>query len=413
MVYKIRIRKHHLAMVLVMTFYFFNISHAFAQWVQTTGVIGGNVNALMVKDPKIFAGTDTGGVFVSNDNGLNWSASNTGLDNHNIKAFCVKNNVLISGIGNGLSTGSIYLSNNNGGTWAPTSVINHEFLFCLANYNSDILAGTWYGVTKSSDAGSTWTGLPTTGLPSNATVTALACNLTTIYAGVLISSVGGSGVFASLNNGNSWVPKNNGLTNTEILSLAISPTRIFTGTNGGGVFVSSDNGSNWNAANTGLANLKINTLVIRGSKIFAGTDGGIYMSGDNGATWTNISTGLPANSKIFSITYKDPFMLVGTDVAVWRRPLADFTGLNDISYKDFNVTVSPNPNHGVFEIKMQNNIADAEISVTDALGRIVYDDRIRKDMTSLKLDLGACSKGIYSINIRTKEKIVCRKLCIQ
>ena len=62
------------------------------------------------------------------------------------------------------------------------------------------------------------------------------------YAGTF-----GGGVFKSTDFDNpSWVASNNGLTNPNILELAIDPgdnTRIYAGTDGGGVFRSENSGS--------------------------------------------------------------------------------------------------------------------------------------------------------------------------
>ncbi|MCH8325796.1 MAG: regulator, partial [Bacteroidetes bacterium] len=50
------------------------------QWVQTNGPFGGKINSLVVSGTNIFAGT-CGGVFLSSDNGANWTAVNNGLTN--------------------------------------------------------------------------------------------------------------------------------------------------------------------------------------------------------------------------------------------------------------------------------------------------------------------------------------------
>jgi hypothetical protein len=80
----------------------------------------------------------------------------------------------------------------------------------------------------------------------------------------------------------------NGLTNTNVYSLAISGLNIFAGT-GDGVFLSSDRGTSWSAANSGMTNAHIYSLVFSGTNLFAGTDSGkVYRSTNNGATWTSV-----------------------------------------------------------------------------------------------------------------------------
>ena len=43
-----------------------------AQWVQTNGPYGGNINCFVESKINLFAGTD-GGVFLSTNNGTSWS----------------------------------------------------------------------------------------------------------------------------------------------------------------------------------------------------------------------------------------------------------------------------------------------------------------------------------------------------
>ena len=67
-----------------------------------------------------------------------------------------------------------------------------------------------------------------------------------------------------------------GLTNSYVLSLAVSGTNLFAGT-GGGVFVSTNSGTSWTQASSGLINTEIYSLTISGTNLFAGTySSGVY-----------------------------------------------------------------------------------------------------------------------------------------
>ncbi len=44
------------------------------------------------------------------------------------------------------------------------------------------------------------------------------------------------GVFLSTNSGTSWTADNNGLTDSDVVSLTVSGGNIFAGTSGGGIF---------------------------------------------------------------------------------------------------------------------------------------------------------------------------------
>ena len=195
-----------------------------AQWQQTNGPYGGNINCIASDGTNIFAGTNGQGVFLSSNNGSSWTAVNNGLPG-----------------------------------WSP--------VYSFAISGTNIFAGIYGGVFLSSNNGSSWTAV-NNGLTNN-TVSSLAISGTNIFAGTY-----GDGVFLSSNNGSSWTAVNNGLpANTDVYSFAISGTNIFAGTNVG-VFLSSNNGTSWTAVNNGLTNTIVLSLAISGSNIFAGTDGG-------------------------------------------------------------------------------------------------------------------------------------------
>jgi hypothetical protein len=101
-------------------------------------------------------------------------------------------------------------------------------------------------------------------------VTALTVSGNKLFAGTY------GGVYRSSNNGSSWERVNTGLTFTKIWSLTLSGSRLFAGTNGGGVYRSSNNGSSWEQVYTGLTNTIVTALTVSGCKIFVGTDGGVY-----------------------------------------------------------------------------------------------------------------------------------------
>ncbi len=100
-----------------------------------------------------------------------------------------------------------------------------------------------------------------------------------------------------------WVLQPNEPANTEIESLAVIGTNLFTG-GAGGVFRSTDSGASWIATNNGLAytingfsSSDVQVLEVIGANspspmLFAGTGGGVFRSTDNGANWTAMNNGL-------------------------------------------------------------------------------------------------------------------------
>jgi hypothetical protein len=156
-----------------------------AQWVQTLGPLGIDVNALAVSGTNLFAGTygTSGGVFLSTNYGATWTAVNTGLTSTRVLSLAVLDTNLFAG-----THGSVFLSINNGTSWTRVN----------------------------------------TGL-TNTNLYALAVSGTNLFAGTLW----GGGVFLSTNNGTSWTEVNAGLTSTSVYALAVSGTNLFAGTVGG------------------------------------------------------------------------------------------------------------------------------------------------------------------------------------
>ena len=85
-----------------------------AQWsLIASGITNPTVSALAISSgTNVFAGTNGGGVFFSNNNGANWSAANTGLTNLSVLSFAVSGTTVFAGT-NG---GGVFSSANNGGT---------------------------------------------------------------------------------------------------------------------------------------------------------------------------------------------------------------------------------------------------------------------------------------------------------
>jgi hypothetical protein len=68
-------------------------------WIQT-GLNNVVVYSLAVYGNSVFAGTSDSGVYISNDNGINWTRRNEGLYNPpTINSFCILNNYIFAGTG--------------------------------------------------------------------------------------------------------------------------------------------------------------------------------------------------------------------------------------------------------------------------------------------------------------------------
>lgn len=134
-----------------------------------------------------------------------------------------------------------------------------------------------------------------------------------IYAGAL------SGVFKSINGGETWTTINNGLNipwSNDNNHLAIDPTNtdiIYTAIDDG-VFKSTNGGGNWTAVNNGLFLCQMLSLAIdpiTPATIYVGTCGGVYKSINGGGNWVPINNGLSSTTiaKDLTIDPKTPSTL--------------------------------------------------------------------------------------------------------
>jgi ligand-binding sensor domain-containing protein len=245
----------------------------------TSGMTKTDVRSLAVLNggTKIYAGTAGGGVYLSGDNGSSWTAANAGLTNANVYALAVLGTNLYAGT----YGGGVFLSTDYGLTWSPVNNgLSNLYINALAVSGTDLFVGTdGGGIFRSTNSGATWSGT-SNGL-LNTQVNTIA-----VYGSYLYAGTYGGGVFLSTNNGAGWSGLGTNLTNNNVLSLAVSGSYLYAGTNGGGVYRSPINGQNWTIVNNGLANTHVNALAISQTTLYAGTlGGGVFSSSDDGASW--------------------------------------------------------------------------------------------------------------------------------
>ena len=102
----------------------------------------------------------------------------------------------------------------------------------------------------------------------------------TLYAGTMAD-----GLYASTDDGNNWIPLNNGIETYEVTSIVSNAGFLFASTSGYGVYRSSDDGQTWLAPSNGNT-LGVTSMVVDDTYLFAATIGdGVQRSSDNGVTW--------------------------------------------------------------------------------------------------------------------------------
>ncbi|HEY5123329.1 MAG TPA: T9SS type A sorting domain-containing protein [Ignavibacteria bacterium] len=336
---------------------------ATAQWVQYSGSFGGPVNAFAHLGANIFAGTDVTGVFISSNNGENWTQ--TSLNNKYVRSFAVDGNN-INNIFAGTEPDGVYLSTDNGTTWNQTA-LNSGAVYAIAVLGSNIFAGNGNsGIYLSTNNGANWS---QTSL-NNVLVYSLATLGNNIFAATY------TGVYISTNNGTSWT--NTGLNTQFARSLAVSGTDIFAGTAGYGVYLSTNDGTNW--TQTALTTNSVLSLRAIGNNIFAGTGGtnGVYFSSNKGTSWIQKNQGFNVVPSVYALLLANDNIYAGTfENSVWRRSYSEIIiGIQNISSEipaAFSLSQNyPNPFNPSTTIRyaVPRN-GNVRLIIFDALGREV------------------------------------------
>jgi photosystem II stability/assembly factor-like uncharacterized protein len=299
----------NLVVIILLQFLFLYNDVLQAQWVQTNGA-GGYVKCFAINGINIFAGIEGGGVYLSTNNGTNWTQVNNGLTYGNVISLAISDTDIFAGTNDG-----VFLSTNNGTDWTHINGLSGIDIYSLAVSGNYLYAGGYQQIFLSTNNGTNWTQVFSGS--GGGQVSSIVISGKSVFKGSLPG-----GVAVSTDNGQNWTPLNNGFDagGLNIFSIAVMGTEIFAGT-ADGIYLSKDNGLNWVIQS--VSNPVFSIAVI-GNNVFAGTNLiGIYLSTNNGVNWVQENNGL-TNLHIQSLAICGGNIFAGTNAGVWKRPLSDF-----------------------------------------------------------------------------------------
>lgn len=403
------------------------ISDTISQWVLVgNGLANTTFTSLTANTNTIFAGAMNSRVYLTTNNGANWTESLV-ISSYVYSLASSGNNIFAGG-----DISGVYYSSNNGTSWSPTSLpgltvnslaVNSNFVFAGASQNN--------GVYRSSNNGTNWTQT----LLNNRSVNALTVKGDTVFAGTAFY-----GVYLSIDNGSTW--SQTSLNNLHIQSLAVNGNNVFAGTSGNGIYLSTNNGTNW--TQIGLNNQSVWAFAFYENTIFAGSyTTGVYVSHDNGATWIPKSEGLPGGLNIRALRILDNYIFTTPQSRVYRRPIGELTGFQPVSNEipvQFMLSQNyPNPFNPVTNIKFSIPLlsttplgrgVSAEgrqlvtpgregvfvtLNIYDALGRKI-ETLVNSELSpgTYKVEWNAAnfSTGVYFYNIKTNSFTETRKMIL-
>jgi len=337
-------------------------------------------------DNKVYSAND-GGLYVSSDNGNNWTDISDGLQISQFYRFGVSQTVQDLVIGGTQDNGTFLKNNLN---WS--AVIGGDGMECIIDYtDANIMYGSvYYGdIRKSTNGGNSFSSIA----PSNngAWVTPYMLdrnNPQIIYIGyeeLYKSDDGGSSwniitnnetnggkidqlqvsksnpdiiyfsdnanIFKTIDGGLSWNNISGNLPNKTITSIAINPTNedrlwlTFSGyTNNEKVYFSNDGGNNWNNISGTLPNVPANCIILNEfdtlETLYLGTDLGVFTKDSTINDWNNYNCGSLPNVIVneLEIQYSSNKLLAATfgrglwsiDLLITSPPIANFTVTDSI-----------------------------------------------------------------------------------
>jgi hypothetical protein len=267
------------------------------------GLPSNSIQSIAADAAALYAGLLNVGVYRSVDGGATWAAANAGAQ-ATIGSLAVDPHT--SRIYAGFDLG-VYVSTSNGTAWAKSStgLANSvvQSLVVDAQTPTTLYAGTGSsGVWKSIDGGATWTASSDGITTSNGglDVRALAIDpssTATLYAGT------GAGMYKSVNGGAKWTSVDHGTLIRNISGIVISGSVIRVSTFFTGVFVSMNGGDTWATENQGLpaSPLSVRSMASDGASVLAATVApGTYGHDLSSTTWQGVGS-LPADAVLGAI----------------------------------------------------------------------------------------------------------------
>jgi len=184
----------------------------------------------------------------------------------------------------------VYRTQDGGQVWERRGFDGHAMALAAApGDNLTLYAATWgLGVLKSVNGGDTW--VPkNNGLSGHLWLYALALDASG-ESHVLYAGSGDAGVYKSMDGAETWQPVNNNLADLNIRSLAVvpqaAPPAVYAGTLMQGLFKSTNGGASWQAV--GPVNGRIRAIAVdprAANTLFIGTDDGVFRTTDGGTSW--------------------------------------------------------------------------------------------------------------------------------
>ena len=182
---------------------------------------------------------------------------------------------------------------SNDNDWVPTNGPYGGHVYSLyATPEGVLFAGiSGAGIFRSTNLGDSWTPV-NTGLPFELGEGYLSASVFAQKGGTLYA--GSGGLYASTDGGDTWDHVPTLQTRVSVSGILIISDRIYISTYEDGVWYSDDDGDSWIPMNDGLANMSIREFSRIGTTLVAGTENGAFRKKADEDSWTSINAGFVA-----------------------------------------------------------------------------------------------------------------------
>ena len=270
----------------------------------------------MVFDPSdprtLYLATEYAGLLKSTDSGESFRPINAGFANHRLSQITSDGKRLYASSTYEGLYGGVFVSNDGGLEWSLRA--NEEGLsgrnlhsLTASPESTAIFGASEDAILKSADGGKTWSALPAPRLPLKKGELAAKAARNRIHAlravamdKLVLFAATDQGLFRSSNLGLAWEQvKAAGLTGIPVLALdaPANGASVLAARTGSALLISVDEGRTWQPATLPDNSYYLYDLALPASRdmaILAATSRGLLRSTDHGAHWELVTKGVPA-----------------------------------------------------------------------------------------------------------------------
>ena len=233
-------------------------------------------------DDQIFLNTNNS-LWRSSDNGDTWTQLETGVAGNRFNALAISPDGELFGSS---YNKKILRSSDNGDTWTELATLAGDISSIAFDGDNTVYAiSSFSGLFKSEDNGDTWTEL--SAIPG----TNGGWDIITNSSGEVFVAAYDDGIYKSSDGGSTWGNITADMIDPTIRIIFVSSSQeLFAGTQAGGVNLNEDN--SWVQKNQGITAILINRFIPINGVLYACSDFGVFSSEDGGQSWQQSVQGM-------------------------------------------------------------------------------------------------------------------------